>query len=279
MSTGCAHNASLEVAGFAVSTITFPSGLYLAPHCHSRPCVSVLLEGSFEERQGSRNYTLGAASVLSKPAGEPHDDLFHDAGARVLVVQPIGTPRLGAGGALLEQPISFRDHAITMLAWRILGELERPDALSPLAVEGQVLELLALGARRVGQGQRVASPRWLERARAMIHDRFADQLRVIDIAAEVEVHPDHLARVFRAQLGVSIPTYVRGLRLDWAAHQLATTDRPLKEIAHAAGFCDQSHLTRCFKQRMGVTPSLYRNAVRAERTRHPGWRAPRPTGF
>jgi AraC-like DNA-binding protein len=47
-----------------------------------------------------------------------------------------------------------------------------------------------------------------------------------------------------------------------AARRLADTDQPLAEIALACGFCDQSHLTRTFRRRTGLTPGAWRRAAR-----------------
>jgi len=74
----------------------------------------------------------------------------------------------------------------------------------------------------------------------------------------VEVHPAHLARAFRAHFRMSMGPYVRRLRLDWAAGELARSDLPLAAVALAAGFADQSHFTRTFKRYLGVTPNVYR---------------------
>lgn len=44
------------------------------------------------------------------------------------------------------------------------------------------------------------------------------------------VHPAHLTRVFRAQLGCTIGEYSRKLRLDRACAALSRDDAPLAEI-------------------------------------------------
>jgi AraC family transcriptional regulator len=72
------------------------------------------------------------------------------------------------------------------------------------------------------------------------------------------VHPSHFTRVFRRALKQSPATYVRRLRLDWAADALVRTDQPLVEIAASSGFADQSHFTRAFRRHVGATPSAYR---------------------
>jgi AraC family transcriptional regulator len=58
-------------------------------------------------------------------------------------------------------------------------------------------------------------------------------------------------------------SYVRRLRLEWAAKELGRTDSSLAAIALAAGFADQSHFTRAFKYQVGITPSVYRASRRS----------------
>jgi AraC-like DNA-binding protein len=44
----------------------------------------------------------------------------------------------------------------------------------------------------------------------------------------------------------------------WLARVFASmTGAALSEVAYRTGFCDQSHLTRCFKRTLGVTPGSY----------------------
>jgi AraC family transcriptional regulator len=76
------------------------------------------------------------------------------------------------------------------------------------------------------------------------------------------VHPVHLARVFRLTYGTPVGSYLRGLRLAWAAGRLTDSEDTIAQIALEAGFFDQSHFTRTFRQYFGLTPQAYRRAVR-----------------
>ena len=159
----------------------------------------------------------------------------------------------------------MRDPGVASVARRAADELRMPDGVTPFAVEGLVLELLALAARlqntdAIGAGRR--SPRWLGEARALLHDRYREHLRLADIADAVGVHPVHLARVFRLNYGTPVGTYARGLRLTWAAGRLRDSDDGIAQIALEAGFFDQSHFTRTFKRQFGLTPLAYRHAAR-----------------
>jgi AraC-like DNA-binding protein len=53
---------------------------------------------------------------------------------------------------------------------------------------------------------------------------------------------------------------VRTLRLEWVAARLLESEQSLAGLALAAGFADQSHLTRAFKQYSGLTPQAYRRS-------------------
>jgi AraC family transcriptional regulator len=72
------------------------------------------------------------------------------------------------------------------------------------------------------------------------------------------VHPVHLAQAFRKFYHCTIGDHVRSLRIDFACRQLTMTKLPLSEIALLAGFADQSHFTRTFKEALGLPPSQYR---------------------
>jgi AraC family transcriptional regulator len=76
------------------------------------------------------------------------------------------------------------------------------------------------------------------------------------------VHAAHLARVFRKFKGCTIGDYVRGLRVQHACRRISGSDDSLADIALAAGFSDQSHLSRTFKQHTGMLPSQFRNLLR-----------------
>jgi AraC family transcriptional regulator len=59
---------------------------------------------------------------------------------------------------------------------------------------------------------------------------------------------------------------VRQLRLDFACAQLTSGRHSLAAIAQAAGFADQSHFTRVFRRRMGLTPGAYRAQLPEDRS-------------
>ena len=169
--------------------------------------------------------------------------------------------------ARLTERVSLTRHPdLAVDGRRLIAELRRSDALSPLAVDGLVLVMMATAARLgAGGAHHARPPRWLLRVRDLLHARFAEPLRLAELAAEAGVHPSHLAHEFRRHFATSFGAYVRRLRVSWAAERLERTDQPLCEIALGAGYCDQSHLTREFHRAFGLPPAAYR--ARAARRR------------
>jgi AraC family transcriptional regulator len=264
---GSSSSRCVDVDGFRVTRVRFPPLLKLPLHTHERATVAVILNGSFDGLMRSASHPCPQASVLTEPPGEPHGNLFERAGADVLTVQPdpARLELLEPFAGVLGEVNHMRDLAVTALARRVADELRAPDDVTPFAVEGLILELLALMARLRNVPEALADgqpPRWLGEARDLLHDRYAERLRVTDVADAVGVHPVHLARVFRLHYGRPVGAYMRDLRLTWAAGMLTDSGDGIAQIALQAGFFDQSHFTRVFKRQFGLTPLAYRRAAR-----------------
>lgn len=263
MTSGSGSTASAEVNGFRVTDVRFPPLVRLPAHSHERACLAVVVEGDVDKTFRGLAVPSRQATVLTMPPREPHVDVFGRAGARIVVVEPdeATVGRLRPVLRALDRVEHFRDLGAVAVATRLARELDSRDGAAGLAVEGLVLELLARVAR-APERMPSKAPGWLADATEFVHAHFREPLRVGDVAAAVSVHPVHLARVFRCRHGVTIGEYVRRLRLDWAALELARSDAPLAAIAFEAGFADQSHFTRAFKAHTAVTPGRYRRSAR-----------------
>ena len=66
----------------------------------------------------------------------------------------------------------------------------------------------------------------------------------------------YLVRLFREGTGLTPGQFHLLTRLEHARALLAR-GWPASRVAYAAGFADQPHLTRAFKQQYGVTPGRY----------------------
>lgn len=97
------------------------------------------------------------------------------------------------------------------------------------------------------------------RAREILQERYADNLGLETLAAEVGLSPWHLNRVFRESMGLAPHAYQNQLRLT-RAKVLLTAHQSLVEVAAQVGYADQAHFSRQFKRAFGVTPGQYKLA-------------------
>jgi AraC-like DNA-binding protein len=82
-----------------------------------------------------------------------------------------------------------------------------------------------------------------------------------ELAGELSISPHHLSRVFRMITGHTISRHRMRLRTRDALERLAGGERNLAQVAAAAGFADESHLSRVVRVETGQTPAALRAAL------------------
>lgn len=194
-----------------------------------------------------------AGSAIYNPPGVVHRDCFDVAGGLFLSVS---TPDDLPTG--VDHPALLRGPAEVAMR-RLVGLSLRGAAGDGLQVEDAALVLA--GAVTEASARSRHAPSWLTSAVAIVADlaRTPD-LEIRAVAAEVGVHPVHLARAWRRHLGRSPSSAIRHRRADHAAAGLAR-GLSLADAAVAAGYADQSHMTREYVRIFGVTPGAWRAAV------------------
>lgn len=251
--------------GFSIKEFSQPPQRRLPWHEHANASMCYVVSGSYAERARGRDQECAPRSMVFKPGAERHADQFGRSGGRCLLIE-ITPHRLAALQPYVDlsgQPRLVRTATIARIGQEIYREFADGDAVSPLAVEGLILEALAEGARAREDDGSAHLPRWLRQARDLVHDRCHEPLTLSTVAHAVGIHPSHLARVFRKHYRRSIGDYIRGLRIDRAATELADTAMPLATIGLRSGFYDQSHFSRVFKRHTGLTPARFRAALRS----------------
>lgn len=79
-------------------------------------------------------------------------------------------------------------------------------------------------------------------------------LTIGEVAADVNLSESRFSHLFTEQIGVPVRRYQLWIRLRNAIHLLAK-GTSLTDTAHEAGFADSAHLTRTFRQMLGIAPS------------------------
>jgi AraC family transcriptional regulator len=254
-----ARDKQLRIPGFVLTETVRPAGMILQPHYHEHANIALALEGAFEETIGARRHEVQPSSVILRPAGEKHSNRYWGAPSRSLIIE-VTKERLVTireATRVLDNAALFRTRMLSHYIRRIHREFETFDSLAPLAIEALILDVLVEGGRQAYHASR-QGPKWLKDVTNLLHDELSTAWTLSELAASVAVHPAHLARVFRKQLGYTIGEYVRKLRVTEGMNLLQNTNTPISQIAVRLGFFDQSHFTHSFKLQTGMTPKAFR---------------------
>jgi AraC family transcriptional regulator len=255
---------SQDAIGFHFAAASIAPHTQVPLHAHERATLYFILDGACAERYGERSRYSGPQSLIFHPATHAHSGVWqnHNGLCFNIEITPQRMEDLRAYAPIPLDAVEFGAGIPNQIALRLYREFLQPDAVSPLVMEGMALELMAAISRAVMRPRELLPPRWLRTVIPLLEAQYRENLSLAEIAASVEVHPSHLARVFRQHYHCSIGDYVRRLRMDYICQELTTSNLSLGEIAIAAGFADQSHFTKNFKRSQGITPAEYRHRVR-----------------
>ena len=254
---------SASVDGITLTEKSYRERLRLPRHSHAENYFCFVLDGRFDEVVNHHTRSCYPSTLIFHPAGETHSDQFHT-NTRCFDIQmekkwleqtePRARIRAISG--------EVRGGRLAHLALQIYREFRAIDQFSSLAIEGLTLEMLTEISRHQTKQARSTPPRWLEQAKEILHERFNDRVTLTALAGLVDAHPAHLAREFHRFYGSTVGEFVRRQRIEFTCRQIRRAEDTLTAIALAAGFFDQSHFVRVFKERVGMTPGQYRSAFR-----------------
>ncbi|RPF20002.1 helix-turn-helix domain-containing protein [Myceligenerans xiligouense] len=126
------------------------------------------------------------------------------------------------------------------------------------------IEDLDIGLRRIGPAQPAHVVEAVERAKALMHERFADALTVDDMAEVALFSKYHFTRLFRDVTGVSPGRYLAAVRMAHAKHLLRTTQMKVVDITVGIGYSSVGTFSSRFRIHVGISPTEYRARARVE---------------
>lgn len=239
-----------------------------APHRHETYVIGVITAGVELYHYRGVRHTARAGEVVVLNPEELHDGHPAEDGYAYRIFYP--------PVALIEQTLA---DALGRAVRPVFGDtvVNDPDLFRAIrdlhhglergghdALRMETDALRAFAAMALRHGDLTARPRppghepvAVRRARDYLDAHLDAPVELADLAGAVGLSRFHLLRVFRAAVGTTPHGYLTDRRVR-RAKELLGGPLPLAEIAAACGFCDQAHLNRVFKGRVGVAPGQYR---------------------
>ena len=273
MPRGRVHMPRCAIAG--VEATVAETAHAFPRHSHDRFGVGVIVSGGHRSASGRGLVEARANDAIMVNPGEVHDGSPLDERGRawrMLYFEPsmlvtVVSELTGAATREIEltQPVAH-DPVLKRLFERLFAAaVEAPCVPDDLMREEALLELLGHLARvHATRSTRSSSADALgpiARAKARIDDDPSVPLTLADLAADAGMSRFQLLRSFAHEMGLPPHAY-RMQRRVVLARQWIAQGSTLADAAAAAGFADQSHMTRAFVRLLGVTPANYAAARR-----------------
>lgn len=156
---------------------------------------------------------------------------------------------------------------LTSRQQQLLASLREAPVLAsaqPLWYQTKALEVvtelffLAPGGQELFcQRQQRLSAERVEKVVALLRRDLANPPNLEEIGGVVGCSIFHLSRTFSAATGLTIPQYLRQLRMERAAELLRSGKFNVTEAAMAVGYSSLSHFSQVFHETFGCCPGLY----------------------
>ncbi|MGE4194570.1 MAG: helix-turn-helix domain-containing protein [Pseudodesulfovibrio sp.] len=229
-----------------------------ARHAHRSVCVCAVLSGVRIVSCAGARCEAWAGNVLVLPAGLPHTCAGPPSEYVAISIPPACFERGGLvadvpGPMIVDDPVRFGAVLhLSELAGGGASLLERQGAL--LAV---MEPLCGSGPPQSGPP---SEPERIAQVRRRLESNCAEDLPLEALADMAGLSPCRLNRAFAAAVGMP-PHEYQILQRVQRAKECIRQGLELARCAAEAGFSDQSHMTRCFRKVMGMTPGTFAAGV------------------
>lgn len=252
-----------------VLTSPVPQGLFDSPRDHRHVLclhvgepVPVSYRAGSHERRGTRLHgqfcvvpaQSGTRWTMSRPARSLLLRL-----SPALLLETAETLGLPSCDAALVPAIHIRDAQIERIGWMMQAEEMDAHPGGRLFADGLACalaaRLLALQSRRTEPAPH-ALPAWRLRHVVEYIEAHLDQdLTLAELARVAGFSLSHFKPLFRQATGMPAHRFVLERRVERARTRLLEGGRSFTDIALEAGFAHSSHMARCMRRVLGVTPS------------------------
>lgn len=244
----------------------------LPAHCHDgyQFCFSVNYPSEYCYRKSVHFVPAGSLSIIHP--GEMHSGTGQDVGDhrtaatfRMMYVEPEVISQVCGDAFGQKSSLPFFTHLIVLddaLASLYLSFHQASQSRASRLEQDERLQTFLTAliqnyadsrpvAKMLGQERAAVS-----RARDYLHNHYVENVSLKQLAKMANLSPSYFSRVFKAEVGVSLPHYQTQIRVN-RARSLLIKGMPAKQAATETGFVDQSHLTHHFKRFVQVTPGGY----------------------
>lgn len=231
-------------------------------HYHQNPYFTFILQGHVLEGNHKEIYHCSAGDLLFHNWDDAHYNTKPSGFTRGFHIefeqQWLNQWNLNTDN--LQGSFAIKNPEIKLIFYKLFKESLHHENASRLAIESMLLASLE-NLKFHDSTFKDSVPTWINPLREFLHEEDTENISLSYLSELFGIHPVHLSRYFPKFFGCSLGEYLRKLKVEKSLSLLPLQNKSLVEIALESGFTDQSHFNRCFKESIGLTPSVYRKHI------------------
>jgi AraC-like DNA-binding protein len=244
------------------------------PHQHSEIEINLALKGGGQYLFGGQKVALEAGSWVVFWGALPHRLIYVEEDTHFLwftlpladflrfgLLERLTRPVLYGELVYEQNPADLERFAGWLEDWPLGDEYQRVVRLE-LEARLRRLALKLQAAPKPWRRTAKLTDKAVQMAQFVVQN-YPEALSVAIIAETVSLNPNYASSLFKQTFGMTLLAYLTQHRLAHAQRLLATSDRPVLEIAFEAGFGSSSRFYAAFIQATGQSPTQYRKRLGA----------------
>ena len=169
--------------------------------------------------------------------------IFDDKQSVVAPARPMSIEQRGVVASLAEPPVA----KAAQILWYQSKALE---LMAHFLFAPKDPEFFCMRQKRVARER-------VERVKEILARDLANPPTLEMLGQQVGCSPFYLSRIFSREVGLTIPQYLRNLRMERAAELLRSGRYNVTEAATEVGYASLSHFSKAFCETIGCCPVLY----------------------
>lgn len=243
-----------------------------AAHSHDHHVIGAIRKGARSMICNAKKHSISEGDLIVFNPGDVHECrscqscIPHE----TMIFDSITFSKSFAGNIRLDGPVIRNAEVLNRLDrvfMLLAGESGRDHDESSYDDRGEtivdaVVEMIDALQTQVPMNQEMPhiGDKKISDAKSYIEERFAEPISIEALAEKMSISTYALIRAYKKQYSITPLQDLISHRANHACKLLSLGMSPC-EVAEKTGFCDQAHLTRVFKKRIGTTPAAYAREV------------------
>ncbi|RKN75139.1 helix-turn-helix transcriptional regulator [Ulvibacterium marinum] len=262
LSEGQFFGKSLKIGSndvFEFSLTEYGKDSFINYHYHTNNYLSVLVEGSYLEKNKQEILPIKSGDILFRPYLYSHQNLFINSKGTCFNVEfkMDWEQKLGIKLKLPKKYVRYESATLPSLFTLLRG--------FKLGIETDITSELIYDWLFTANQKNLNHSHLpcVSSAAKILDGELSEYHSLKGIAERIHVHPVYLARAFKKKKGLTVGEYQLRSKLTNAVFLLLNTSKTISDISFENGFYDDAHFIRSFKATYKISPYQFRLQIKS----------------